>query len=28
VCVTLMLLNYVFLGNYILNAWCHDKLLE
>jgi len=27
-CVTWMLLNYAFLGNYILNAWCHDKLLE
>jgi len=27
-CVTWMLLNYAFLCNYILNAWCHDKLLE
>ena len=27
-CVTWMLLNYAFLGNYILNAWCHDKVLE
>ena len=27
-CVTWMLLNCVFLCNYVLNAWGHDKLLK